>query len=244
MTDTKEEVFDQEDFTDEVPKFNVDGIKKGRNKIKTKIKFNIQLNKEQKEMQPLIWKDTISVLMGKAGSGKTLLATKIALEHLFYGEVDKVVITRPTVSDEDIGFLPGDIKEKMDPWMVPIYANMYDLSGKKKIIDEIAKGNIEIAPISFMRGRTFVNTCVIVDEAQNITKRQMEMVLTRLGINSSMMICGDLTQSDLKRKKDSGFPYLLEMAQVIDGINAYELQSNHRHPVVEDILDFFKNKED
>lgn len=241
MADSNDVVRD-ENLRDDIEKFNVSGIKKGRNKIKTKIKFNIQLNKEQKELQPLIWKDTISVLTGKAGSGKTLLATKIALEHLFYNEVDKIVITRPTVSDEDIGFLPGDLKEKMDPWMVPIYSNMYDLSGKSKIEKHIQENNIEIAPISFMRGRTFVRTCVIVDEAQNITKSQMEMVLTRLGIGSSMMICGDISQSDLKRKKDSGFPYLLEMAEVIDGITAYELQSNHRHPIVDSVIDFFNNK--
>lgn len=224
---------------EEVGGLEVNGIKKGRKQIKNKIQFGLSLNAEQKETKAQILLDTISVLTGKAGSGKTLLATQIALEYLFYREVDRVIITRPTVSDEDIGFLPGDIKEKMDPWVSPIYANMYALSGKAKVDKMVGENIIEIAPISFMRGRTFVNSCVIVDEAQNITKSQMEMILTRLGVNSKMLICGDATQSDLKNKKNSGFPYLLEMADTIKGLNIYELKTNHRHPIVDNILTYF-----
>lgn len=224
---------------EEVVGIELNGIKKGRKQIKNKIQFGLSLNNEQKETKANILRDTISVLTGKAGSGKTLLATQIALEYLFYREVERVIVTRPTVSDEDIGFLPGDIKEKMDPWVSPIYANMYALSGKAKIDKMIAENVIEIAPISFMRGRTFVNSCVIVDEAQNITKSQMEMILTRLGVNSKMLICGDASQSDLKNKKAGGFPYLLEMANTIKGLNIYELKTNHRHPIVDDILTYF-----
>jgi phosphate starvation-inducible PhoH-like protein len=203
----------------------------------------LALNAEQKATKASILKDTISVLMGRAGSGKTLLATQIALEHLYYREVERIVITRPTVSDEDIGFLPGDLKEKMDPWVSPIYSNMYALSGKGKIDKLIQDNVIEIAPISFMRGRTFVNCCVIVDEAQNITRSQMEMILTRLGVDSKMMICGDVSQSDLKNKKVSGFPYLLDMADKIYGLNIHELKTNHRHPIVDDILTYFSDLE-
>jgi phosphate starvation-inducible PhoH-like protein len=221
----------------------VGGIKKGRKTIKNKIQFNLALNAEQKATKAIILKDTISILMGRAGSGKTLLATQIALEHLYYREVERIVITRPTVSDEDIGFLPGDLKEKMDPWVSPIYSNMYALSGKGKIDKLIQDNVIEIAPISFMRGRTFVNCCVIVDEAQNITRSQMEMILTRLGVGSKMMICGDVSQSDLKNKKVSGFPYLLDMADKIRGLNIYELKTNHRHPIVDDILTYFSDLE-
>jgi phosphate starvation-inducible PhoH-like protein len=223
----------------EISGLDTNGIKKGRKQIKNKIQFNISLNGEQKEVKASILQDTVSVLTGKAGSGKTLLATQISLEYLFYREVERIIITRPTVSDEDIGFLPGDIKEKMDPWVSPIYANMYALSGKPKIDKMVGENVIEIAPISFMRGRTFVNSCVIVDEAQNITRSQMEMILTRLGVNSKMMICGDASQSDLKNKKNSGFPYLLEMSNTIKGLNIYELKTNHRHPIVDDILDYF-----
>jgi phosphate starvation-inducible PhoH-like protein len=215
------------------------GIKRGRKNIKTPLKFEIQLNDEQKRVKSSMLSDAVSVLTGKAGSGKSLLACQVALEYLFFREIDQIVITRPTVSDEDIGFLPGDMNEKMMPWMSPIYSNMHMLSGKTKIDSLVAKGQIEIAPISFMRGRTFVRSCVIVDEAQNITKSQMEMVLTRIGIGSKMIIVGDDSQTDLKAKK-SGFPYLLEMSNVVDGLSLYELKTNHRHPIVDAILDEFK----
>ena len=224
---------------EEVVGIELNGIKKGRKQIKNKIQFNLSLNAEQKEVKANILKDTISVLTGKAGSGKTLLATQIALEHLFYREVERIIITRPTVSNEDIGFLPGDIKEKMNPWVAPIHANMYMLYGKPRIEKLINENTIEIAPISFLRGRTFVNACVIVDEAQNVTKSQMEMILSRLGTNSKMLICGDISQTDLKNKKDSGFPYLLNMVNTVPGLGAYELKTNHRHPIVDSILNYF-----
>lgn len=232
------------DFDDvKIDGLDIIGIKQGRKTIKNKIQFNLSLNPEQKETKANILKDTVSIITGKAGSGKTLLATQIALEYLYYREIGRIVITRPTISDEDIGFLPGDLKEKMDPWVSPIYSNMYALSGKPKIDKMIHENIIEIAPISFMRGRTFVNSCVIVDEAQNITRSQMEMILTRLGVNSKMMICGDISQSDLKNKKSSGFPYLLYMANKIRGLNIYELKTNHRHSIVDDILTYFSDLE-
>ena len=227
---------------DEVAGIEVSGIKKGRKQIKNKIQFNMSLNGEQKEVKSHILRDTISVLTGKAGSGKTLLATQIALEYLFYREVERIIITRPTVSNEDIGFLPGDIKEKMNPWVAPIHANMYMLYGKPKIDKFINENIIEIAPISFLRGRTFVNACVIVDEAQNVTKSQMEMILSRLGTNSKMLICGDVTQTDLKNKKDSGFPYLFNMVNSVPGLGVYELKTNHRHPIVDNILNYFEEQ--
>jgi phosphate starvation-inducible PhoH-like protein len=216
------------------------GIKQGRKQIKNKIKFGLSLNEEQKQAKAEILTNAISVLTGKAGSGKTLLACQIALEYLFYREIDKIIITRPTVSNEDIGFLPGTMEEKMNPWVAPIHANMYMLAGKDKIEKLINEDKLEIAPISFMRGRTFVNSCVIVDEAQNITKSQMEMILSRLGMHSKMIICGDTTQTDLKNKKDSGFPYLFNMKDKIQGIGFRELKQNHRHPIVEEILSYFE----
>lgn len=223
----------------EITGLDTNGIKKGRKQIKNKIQFNLSLNAEQKEIKAQILQDTISVLIGKAGSGKTLLATQIALEYLFYREVERVIITRPTVSNEDIGFLPGSMKEKMDPWLSPIQANMTMLYGKSKIEKLMSEDIIEIAPISFMRGRTFVKACVIVDESQNITKTQMEMILSRLGTNSKMILTGDSSQTDLKNKKDSGLPYLLDMSSSINGLGVYELKTNHRHPIVEEILKHF-----
>ena len=217
------------------------GIKKGRRVIKNKIGFQLSLNEEQKNIKASALNDTISVFMGKAGSGKTLLATQIALEYLFYREVDRIVITRPTVSNEDLGILPGNIKEKMDPWLSPIQANMTMLSGKEKIDKLVQEDKIEIAPISFLRGRTFVNSCVIVDESQNVTKSQMEMILSRLGVNSKMILTGDANQIDLKQKKDSGLPYLFNMKGKIEGLGVYELKTNHRHPIVDDILQYFED---
>ena len=215
------------------------GIKKGRRVIKNKIGFQLSLNEEQKNIKASALNDTISVFMGKAGSGKTLLATQIALECLYYKEVDKIIITRPTVSNEDLGFLPGNIKEKMDPWLSPIHANMAMLSGNEKVDKLIQEDKIEIAPISFLRGRTFVKSCVIVDECQNVTKVQLEMILSRLGVNSKMILTGDSAQIDLKNKKDSGLPYLYNMKDRIKGLGVYELLTNHRHPIVDSILQYF-----
>ena len=230
------------DFDDaNIQGLDVAGIKKGRKQIKNKIQFNLSLNAEQKEVKAKILQDTISVLIGKAGSGKTLLATQIALEALFYREVERVIITRPTVSNEDIGFLPGSMKEKMDPWLSPIQANMIMLTNKAKIEKMMGDDTIEISPISFLRGRTFVNSFVIVDESQNVTKTQMEMILSRLGVNSKMILTGDSSQTDLKNKKDSGLPYLLSLSEKIDGLGVYELKTNHRHPIVDSILTEFES---
>lgn len=229
-----------DDSNESVNGLDVKGIKKGRKVIKNKINFNISLNEEQKKIKAQALHDAISVFVGKAGSGKTLLATQIALEYLFYREVERVIITRPTVSNEDIGFLPGSIKEKMDPWLSPIQSNMYMLYSKEKIDKLMTENTIEIAPISFLRGRTFVNACVIVDESQNVTRTQMEMILSRLGLNSKMILTGDISQTDLKNKKDSGLPYLFNMTNTIDGLGVYELLTNHRHPIVDKILNYFQ----
>lgn len=229
------------DLTENINGIDINGIKKGRKNLKNKIHFGISLNEEQKNIKNNALQDTISVFIGKAGSGKTLLASQIALEYLFYREVERIVITRPTVSNEDIGFLPGNIKEKMDPWVSPIQANMCMLYNKEKIEKLMNDNTIEIAPISFLRGRTFVNSCVIVDESQNVTKTQMEMILSRLGINSKMILTGDISQTDLKNKKDSGLPYLFNMNGTVSGLGIYELKTNHRHPIVDDILQYFED---
>jgi phosphate starvation-inducible PhoH-like protein len=137
--------------------------------VKNPIKFKIPLNEEQKLAKETILNNTITLLAGKAGSGKTMLACQVALDGLFRRHYEKIIITRPTVSKEEIGFLPGDLHQKMDPWVQPIYQNMYLLYGKDKIDPYIQSGQIEIVPVSFMRGRTFLDSCVIVDEAQNVT---------------------------------------------------------------------------
>jgi len=203
---------------------------------KNPIKFKIQLNEEQKQAKTIIMENEISVLLGAAGSGKTLLACQIALGGLFTKQFEKIIITRPTVSKEDIGFLPGDMREKMDPWVQPIYQNMFIMYDKEKIEKTIKDGFIEIVPVSFMRGRTFVNSCIIVDEAQNITHDQMLMIATRLGKTSKMIICGDTTQIDLKNKGESGLKFLYTVAKRINGMATVKLLENHRSPIVDDLI--------
>lgn len=211
-----------------------------KKKPKNPINFKISLNEEQKEAKKIILENPVNVLRGMAGSGKTLLAVQIALDLLFTKEIERIVITRPTVAKEDIGFLPGSLKEKLDPWLAPIYANLEMLYNKEKIEKFLNDGIIEILPFPFMRGRTLVNSCVVVDEAQNVTTGQMEMVIGRLGKGSKMIICGDTTQIDLKNKKDSGLDFLNTVASRVNDVKIITLKQNHRHEVVPKILDIYK----
>ena len=221
-----------------------DEVFREKRKPKTPIKFKITLNEEQKEAKAKILKNTITLLAGSAGSGKTLLACQIALEKLFMRECDKIIITRPTVSKEEIGFLPGDLREKMDPWVQPIYQNMYALYDKVKIEKLISDGAIEIVPVSFMRGRTFLDSVVIVDEAQNVTHEQMQMIVTRIGLRSKMIICGDDHQVDLKSKRDSGFRFLYTASRKIKNMAGISLVTNHRDPIVEDLINLYDEAEE
>ena len=211
---------------------------------KTPIKFNVQLNDEQKQAKALIIESPITVLKGMAGSGKTLVATQVALDMLFTRQVEKIIITRPTVSKEDIGFLPGDIREKMDPWLAPIYHNLYMLYKKEKVDKALEDGEIEIVPFAFMRGRTFVNAFVIVDEAQNVTHNQMETVIGRLGKGSKMVICGDMAQIDLKDKRETGFSFLARLEEQGEGVKTASLEYNHRHDIVAPILEVYRTFRD
>jgi len=215
-----------------------------KRKPKGPIKFKISLNEEQKEAKAKILDSTLTLLAGKAGSGKTMLACQIALDKLFMREIEKIIITRPTVSKEDIGFLPGDLREKMDPWVQPIYQNMFALYDKVKIEKLIEEGKIEIVPVSFMRGRTFLDSIIIVDEAQNVTHEQMEMIVTRIGLRSKMIICGDDGQVDLKSKRDSGFRFLYAAARKIKNMTAVTLMNNHRDPIVDDLLEIYEEAEE
>jgi phosphate starvation-inducible PhoH-like protein len=211
---------------------------------KNPIKFKLQLNAEQKQAKQSILNSTITLLGGSAGSGKTLLACNVALDGLLRRQYDKIIITRPTVSKEEIGFLPGDLREKMDPWVQPIYQNFFSLYDKVKIEKLIDDGKIEIVPVSFMRGRTFLDSMIIVDEAQNVTHEQMEMITSRLGLRSKMMVCGDAQQTDLKKKSDSGFKFLYSAATKVKNLEAITLTANHRNEIVEDLLDYYQEKKE
>ena len=217
-----------------------DEVFQQKRKPKNPIKFQLTLNEEQKEAKAKILTNTLTLLAGKAGSGKTLLSCQIALDKLFMKEVEKVIITRPTVSKEEIGFLPGDLREKMDPWVQPIYQNMFLLYDKVKIEKLIEDGKIEIVPLSFMRGRTFLDSVIIVDEAQNVTHEQMEMIVTRIGLRSKMIICGDDHQVDLKQRRDSGFRFLYTAARKVKNMTAITLTHNHRDSIVDDLIEIYE----
>lgn len=207
--------------------------------VKNPIKFKIPLNEEQKEAKEKIMNNTLTVLAGKAGSGKTLLACQVALDGLLRRHYEKIIITRPTVSKEEIGFLPGDLREKMDPWIQPIYQNMYGLYDKAKVEKLVSDGKIEIVPLAFMRGRTFLDSCIIVDEAQNVTHEQMEMISTRIGLRSKMIVCGDDHQVDLKSKAESGFRFLYAASHKVKNMVGVTLIQNHRDPIVDDLLEIY-----
>jgi phosphate starvation-inducible PhoH-like protein len=218
---------------------------RAKKKPKNPIKFKLQLNEEQKQAKSVILHSPITVITGAAGSGKTLLATATGLDLLFTKEVEKLVITRPAVlAGEDLGFLPGDIQEKMDPWLQPLYQNFYALYGKEAIEKEIAEGRIQILPMGYVRGITFVDSFVIADEVQNLTDNQMQALLGRLGRGSKMVLCGDVSQIDLKNKKQSGLPFLKKVSMSVDEVKMVCLQTNHRHDVVEKILAVYKTYED
>jgi phosphate starvation-inducible PhoH-like protein len=219
-----------------------DEVFKEKRRPKGEIKFNVTLNEEQKEAKAIILKNTVTVLKGKAGSGKSLLAAQVALDLLFKREIENIIITRPTITaGESIGFLPGSIADKLQPFTAPVYDNMHRLYNKEKIEKFIEEGRIEVIPIGFLRGRNFTNSLVVVDEGQNITHNNMELLLGRICLGSRMIICGDSAQIDLPRKTDSGFDFLCKNFTDVPGFAIVSLKTNHRHPIVEDILRIYSD---
>ena len=200
------------------------------------VKYNITLSEEQNLAKSEIRNHPINFILGKAGSGKTLLAVQISLDCFFKREVNKIVITRPTISNEDNGFLPGSLDEKMEPWLVPIRSNMRKVYNKPIILEKMEKNqDIELVSLSHFRGRTFDSSIVIVDEFQNLNKQQLAMVLGRLGKNSRMMLCGDPQQIDLKFTNDSAVHevHKLKDSEFVYSVN---LKDNHRHESLDNVL--------
>lgn len=183
---------------------------------------------------------------GSAGTGKTYLAVGYAVNALKNNKIKKLIITRPAVeAGEKLGFLPGDLKEKVDPYLIPIYDSLYEFLGKETTDKLIEKGVIEIAPLAYMRGRTLDNAIVILDEGQNATSNQMKMFVTRLGFNSKMIITGDITQIDLPNKSSSGLIEATRILSDIDGITHIEFGALDvmRHPIVTKIIAKYEEKE-
>lgn len=183
--------------------------------------------------------------IGPAGTGKTYLAVVFAVAALKNNEVKKIILTRPAVeAGENLGFLPGDLKEKVDPYLRPLYDALYDMLGVEQTEKLMEKGVIEIAPLAYMRGRTLEDAYVILDEAQNTTDNQMKMFLTRLGFRSKMIVTGDISQIDLPRNTTSGLIRALDILEGVKGISFIHLSAMDvvRHPVVQRIIERYDGK--
>ena len=183
--------------------------------------------------------------LGPAGTGKTYLAVALAVSMMLEGAVDKIILSRPAVeAGENLGFLPGDLKEKVDPYLRPLYDALYEMPPAEQVDKKLALGEIEIAPLAFMRGRTLSNAFVILDEAQNTTPMQMKMFLTRLGENSRMVVNGDLSQVDLPRGVISGLRDALDTLKGISNIGSVTFSANDvvRHGLVAKIVKAYEEK--
>lgn len=192
-------------------------------------------------------KNAMVFAVGPAGTGKTYTAIALAVKALKAKEVKRIILTRPAVeAGENLGFLPGDMKEKLDPYMMPLYDALRDMIPPDKLLQMMEYGIIEIAPLAFMRGRTLDNAFVILDEAQNATVMQMKMFLTRMGQTAQFIITGDMSQVDLPSKQKSGLRYALDALKDVDGIGVVRLNQNDviRHPLVKKIIDAFAKKEE
>ena len=198
----------------------------------------------QKKYYKSTLENDIVFAIGPAGTGKTYLAVAIALSHLRDKKMDKIVLARPAVeAGESLGFLPGDLREKVDPYLKPLYDALFDMVIQAKLKKYMENGTIEIVPLAYMRGRTLNNAFVILDEAQNTFPNQMKMFLTRLGINSKAIITGDITQIDLPDKKQSGLVQIQNILKGIDGIDFVYLSENDvvRHRLVRQIIKAYEN---
>ncbi len=196
----------------------------------------------QQRMVDAVAQSDMLFALGPAGSGKTYTAIALAVRALRNREVRRIVLSRPAVeAGERLGFLPGDLKEKIDPYLQPLYDALNDMIPAKKLESHLEEGVIQIAPLAFMRGRTLDNAFVILDEAQNTTLPQMKMFLTRMGMNSKFIITGDVTQIDLPRTQDSGLVQAIRLLKKIDGISIVELDESDivRHRLVKEIVKAF-----
>ena len=204
----------------------------------------------QKKYVDLIKSNDITFGIGPAGTGKTYLAVAMAVRAFKNDEVSRIILTRPAVeAGESLGFLPGDMRDKVDPYLRPLYDALFDMLGPDRFNKSLERGNIEVAPLAFMRGRTLDNAFIIIDEAQNTTPEQMKMFLTRLGFSSKAVVTGDITQTDLPNNKKSGLLQATKILKNVSGIGSMELTEKDvvRHELVQRIIrayEKFEKKED
>ncbi len=217
-----------------------DGLSVGRGKmVRAK-------TKGQHDYIAAVRENTVTFGLGPAGTGKTYLAMAAAVESLVSGAVRRIVLTRPAVeAGERLGFLPGDLTAKVDPYLRPLYDALWDMLGPDETSRLLDRGTIEIAPLAYMRGRTLNDSFVILDEAQNTTPEQMKMFLTRLGFNSKMVVTGDTTQTDLPSQQQSGLKVVRNILSGIDGVAFVELTSRDvvRHRIVASIVEAYEQYE-
>lgn len=200
----------------------------------------------QKKYVDAIKKSSIVFGVGPAGTGKTYLAVALAVYALKNKEVDKIILTRPAVeAGEKLGFLPGDMNEKVDPYLRPLFDALQEMMGQDAYLRHIERGSIEIAPLAYMRGRTLSNSFIILDEAQNTTREQMKMFLTRMGENSRIVVTGDITQIDLPKNVESGMIDAIEVLGGVEGIDIVKLTAKDvvRHELVTRIIQAYEKAE-
>ena len=215
--------------------------------IKTPKKSVIPRSERQKEYVRALRQSDIIISAGPAGTGKTFLAVAVGLTLLLDKKIERIILSRPAVeAGERLGFLPGDMKEKVDPYLRPLYDSLYDLFDFDKIQRMIEVGDIEIAPLAFMRGRTLKNSFAILDEAQNATDTQIKMFLTRIGENSKLVVNGDPSQVDLINKSHSGLRKSKDILKHVEEIKIVEFDHTDvvRHPLVSKIIKAYQKKTD
>ena len=215
-------------------------------KIKTPKKSIVPRGNNQRSYIKSINQNDINFGIGPAGTGKTYLAVASAVDALLKEKVDRIILIRPAVeAGEKLGFLPGDLSQKVDPYLRPLYDALYEMLGIERTEKYLEKGIVEIAPLAYMRGRTLNNSFIIVDESQNTTKEQMKMILTRMGFGSYLLINGDLTQIDLPKNIESGLAHAVRVVNDTEDIGVVHFDSKDivRHPLVRKIIDAYKRFE-
>jgi len=241
-------VIEKEDIIFSVKKnmeFEETNVKSFQQLIKTPRKSVIARSKRQSDYIKALKENDIVISLGPAGTGKSFLAVSVAVTMLIEKKIERVILSRPAVeAGEKLGFLPGDMKEKVDPYLRPLYDALYELFGADKIDKKIESGEIEIAPLAFMRGRTLKNSFAILDEAQNATDTQIKMFLTRIGENSKLVVNGDPSQIDLLNKSHSGLIKSKVILKDLKEIKIIEFDHNDvvRHPLVSKIIRAYQKK--
>ena len=229
--------------------YAIELLKEGKEEKMQELEDTIVVTRKGREVKPktlgqkqyinLIKSNDITLGVGPAGTGKTYLAVAMAVRAFKKDEISRIILTRPAVeAGESLGFLPGDMKDKVDPYLRPLYDALFDMLGDEKCAKYLERGIIEVAPLAFMRGRTLDNAFIILDEAQNTTPEQMKMFLTRLGFGSKAVVTGDVTQIDLPVKKKSGLVQAMDVLKDVEGIgiNKFTEKDVVRHELVQRII--------